>query len=172
MITINLKDDERGITIRKCVTNQMLKEMLSDNPLAYVMKSVMDEYEKEKVNLSVRDMANDDLHKTEVLDMRGTVECGSVARWLKFFESFTAPSVRMVISPALLSKISFAVNSSQDFKVITNTSNPAIVYSFKANNQAGTVFDIYYDGSLKTNGMHHASLFTSDGESFSTNFLV
>ena len=48
MITINLKDDERGITIHKCVTNQMLKEMLSDNPLAYVMKSVMDEYEKEK----------------------------------------------------------------------------------------------------------------------------
>ena len=171
MITINLKDDERGITIRKCVTNKMLKEMSSDNPLAYVMKSVMDEYEKEKVNLSIRDMANDDLHKTEVLDMRGTVECGSVARWLKFFESFTAPSVRMVISPALLSKISFAVNSSQDFNVLT-TSNPAIVYSFKANNQAGTVFDIYYDGSLKTNGMHHASLFTSDGESFSTNFLV
>ena len=135
------------------------------------MKSVMDEYEKEKLNLSVRDMANDDLHKTEVLDMRGTVECGAVARWLKFFESFTAPSVRMVISPALLSKISFAVNSSQDFNVIA-TSNPAIVYSFKANNQAGTVFDIYYDGSLKTNGMHHASLFTSDGESFSTNFLV
>ena len=172
MITINLKDDEHGITIHKCVTNKMLKEMLSDNPLAYVMKSVIDEYEKEKLNLSVRDMANDDLHKTEVLDMRGTVECGSVARWLKFFESFTAPSVRMVISPALLSKISFAVNSSQDFKVITSTSNPAIVYSFKASNQAGTVFDIYYDGSLKTNGMHHASLFTSDGESFSTNFLV
>ena len=48
MITINLKDDERGITIHKCVTNKMLKEMLSDNPLAYVMKSVMDEYEKEK----------------------------------------------------------------------------------------------------------------------------
>ena len=172
MITINLKDDERGITIHKCVTNKMLKEMLSDNPLAYVLKSVMEEYEKENVNLSIREMANDDIHKTEALDMRGTVECGSVARWLKFFESFTAPSVRMVISPALLSKISFAVNSSQDFKVIANTSNPAIVYSFKANNQAGTVFDIYYDGSLKTNGMHHASLFTSDGESFSTNFLV
>ena len=170
MITINLKDDDRGIMIHKGVTNQMMKDCQSVNPLEVAMKEVMADYEKKKVSMSVSKMANDELHKTETMDMRGTVECGAVSRWIKFFESFNAPSVKMVISPALVSKISFAVNSSS-FTVLKST-NPAVAYSFKTNNQAGTVFEIYYDGSLKTSGMYHATLFTSDGESFSTNFLV
>lgn len=171
MITIDLKDDERGIVIHKCVTEQMIKELSVDNPLEAALRMVLSDYEKEKVKLSVREMANDELHKTEVLDMRGTVECGSVARWLKFFESFNTSSVKMVISPALISKIAFAINSSSEFTVV-NSTNPAVAYSFRADNQAGTLFEICYDGSIKTNGIHHATLFTSDGESFSTNFIV
>ena len=70
MITINLKDDDRGIMIHKSVTNQMMKDCQSVSPLEVAMKEVMSDYEKKKVSMSVSKMANDELHKTETMDIR------------------------------------------------------------------------------------------------------